>query len=301
MADKYNLLLEGAKYGDQNGFYAIWTPERHFHAFGGLYPNPSVASAAIAAITQRIRIHAGSCVLPLHHPVRVVEEWSLVDNISKGRVGIAFAAGWQPNDFALMPQNHERRKEILFENIETVRQLWRGETLPFPGPNGDVMIRTLPRPIQPELPVWVTAAGNPETFRQAGAGGFHILTHLLGQTVEQLGEKLAIYRQAWRDGGHSGAGHVTLMLHTFIGDDLESVRSTVREPMKEYLRSALGLVREAAWHFPTFKQKAEATGKNPMEIFDSEELTDEEMDALLEFAFNRYFETSGLFGTNPPR
>ncbi len=297
VADKYNLLLEGAKYGDQNGFYAIWTPERHFHAFGGLYPNPSVASAAIAAITQRIRIHAGSCVLPLHHPVRVVEEWSLVDNISKGRVGIAFAAGWQPNDFALMPQNHARRKEILFENIETVRQLWRGETLPFPGPNGDVMIRTLPRPIQPELPVWVTAAGNPETFRQAGAGGFHILTHLLGQTVEQLGEKLAIYRQAWRDGGHSGAGHVTLMLHTFIGDDLESVRSTVREPMKEYLRSALGLVREAAWHFPTFKQKAEATGKNPMEIFDSEELTDEEMDALLEFAFNRYFETSGLFGT----
>ena len=45
--DKYSLLLEGAKFADRNGFEAVWTPERHFHAFGGLYPNPSIAGAAI--------------------------------------------------------------------------------------------------------------------------------------------------------------------------------------------------------------------------------------------------------------
>ncbi len=297
VADKYNLLMEGAKFGDTHGFSAIWTPERHFHAFGGLYPNPSVASAAIAAITQNIQIRAGSCVLPLHSPIRVAEEWALVDNISKGRVGIAFAAGWQPNDFVLMPQNHAERKEIMFRDIETVRKLWRGETLPFDGPTGEVMVRTLPRPIQAELPVWITAAGNPETFRMAGEGGFRILTHLLGQTVEQLGEKLAMYRQGWRDGGHAGEGYVTLMLHTFVGEDMDEVREIVREPMKDYLRSAIGLVKAAAWHFPTFKQKAEASGKNPLEIFESEEITDEELEGLLEFAFNRYFETSSLFGT----
>jgi non-ribosomal peptide synthetase component F len=58
--DKYKLLLEGAKFADKHGFSAIWTPERHFHAFGGLYPNPSVVSAAIATITERIQIRAGS-------------------------------------------------------------------------------------------------------------------------------------------------------------------------------------------------------------------------------------------------
>ena len=41
-ADKYRLLLEGARFADAHGFAAVWTPERHFHAFGGLYPNPSV-------------------------------------------------------------------------------------------------------------------------------------------------------------------------------------------------------------------------------------------------------------------
>src|SRR5947207_4715432 len=40
---KYRLLLEGARFADERGFAAVWTPERHFHAFGALYPNPSVA------------------------------------------------------------------------------------------------------------------------------------------------------------------------------------------------------------------------------------------------------------------
>jgi hypothetical protein len=49
--DGYRLLLEGARFADANGFEAVWTPERHFHAFGGSYPNPSVVSAAVAAVT----------------------------------------------------------------------------------------------------------------------------------------------------------------------------------------------------------------------------------------------------------
>ncbi len=65
--------------------------------------------------------------------------------------------------------------------------------------------------------MWITAAGNPETYRQAGEMGAGVLTHLLGQSVQELAQKLAIYRRAWRDGGHGpGEGHV-LMLHTSLG------------------------------------------------------------------------------------
>ncbi len=296
--DKYQLLIEGAKFADKNSFYAVWTPERHFHAFGGLYPNPSVASAALAMVTDNVKLLAGSCVSPLHSPIRIAEEWSLVDNLSKGRVGISFAAGWQPNDFVLKPETFADRKNQMFRDIEDVQQLWQGHTLTFPGATGnDVEVRTLPRPVQATLPVWITAAGNPETFRLAGEKGYNLLTHLLGQTPQEVGEKIAIYRQARRDAGHDGPGHVTIMLHTFVGDDYDVVRELVREPMKDYLRSSVGLIKAAAWSFPTFKQKAEATGKNPMEVFESEDLTDEDLEALLDHAFERYFETSGLFGT----
>jgi len=65
--DKYRLLLEGAKFADANGFTAVWTPNGTFTLLGAL-PNPSVTSAAVAAVTRGFRIRAGSVVLPLHHP-----------------------------------------------------------------------------------------------------------------------------------------------------------------------------------------------------------------------------------------
>ncbi len=295
--DKYRLLLDGARFADQHGFEAVWTPERHFHAFGGLYPNPAVASAAIAAITTRVHIRAGSCVSPLHSPIRIAEDWALIDNLSQGRVGIAFAAGWQPNDFVLMPQNYADRKQRMLDSIQTVHALWRGETVEFPGHDGQpVQVRTLPRPIQQALPTWVTIAGNPETYRQAGAAGAFVLTHLLGQSFDELAEKLRAYRTAWRAAGHAGEGKVTLMLHTFVGFDEEQVRAAVRQPLKDYLRSAVDLVQKAAWHFPAFKQRTGGSQTAMQELF-AQGLPEQDLDALLEFAFERYYRTSGLFGT----
>jgi natural product biosynthesis luciferase-like monooxygenase protein len=295
---RYELLFEGARFADREGFSAVWTPERHFHAFGGMYPNAAMTSAALAAITTRVQIRAGSCVLPLHHPIRAAEDWAMVDNISQGRVGISFAAGWQPNDFVMAPDVFATRKDEMFERIEVVRRLWRGESVAFDSPlGGSVEIKTRPSPIQAEIPVWVTAAGNPETFEQAGELGCRLLTHLLGQNLTDVAAKIRLYRAAWRKAGHAGSGHVTMMLHTFVGDDEDAVRETVRGPMKAYLRSAVDLVRQAAWTFPTFVQRSSGSGKTPLEIMESEPLSEADMDALLEHAFARYYNSSALFGS----
>ncbi|MBL8732691.1 MAG: LLM class flavin-dependent oxidoreductase [Planctomycetes bacterium] len=294
--DKYRLLLDGARFADQHGFEAVWTPERHFHAFGGLYPNPSVASAAIAAVTQRVGIRAGSCVLPLHHPIRVAEEWALVDNLSRGRVGIAFAAGWHGRDFVLRPEAFAERKQVMFTGIRQVQALWRGDSVEFPGHDQQMVpIRTLPRPVQKVLPTWITVAGNPETYRQAGEAGCYVLTHLLGQSLEELQQKLDVYRQAWRAAGHAGEGKVTLMLHTFVGDDEEQVHTIVREPMKGYLRSSIDLVKQAAWSFPAFKSRVDKPGE--LDALLNGGLTPADFEALLDFSFERYYRQSGLFGT----
>ncbi len=295
-ANKYKLLLEGAKYADRNGFKAVWTPERHFHAFGGLYPNPAVTGAAVAAVTQHVGIRAGSVVLPLHHPARVAEEWSVVDNISQGRVGISFASGWQPNDFVLKPENFKDNKNVMLRNIEVVRQLWRGQAVTFDNPLGEkVEIRTLPRPVQKELPYWVTSAGNPQTFIDAGRIGANVLTHLLGQTVDELAEKIAAYRKAYKDAGYAGEGYVSLMLHTFVAPDIAFVRTTVKQPLIDYLKTSLNLVKQYAWTFPAFKRREGMdAGQGSVDL---QSLAPEEMDALMEYSFERYFEGSGLFGT----
>jgi methionyl-tRNA formyltransferase len=116
---KYELLLEGAKFADANGFCAVWTPERHFHAFGGPYPNPAVTGAAAAAVTKTIGVRAGSIVAPLHHPARIAEEWAVIDNLTNGRAGMAFASGWQPDDFVLRPENTPpANRQALFDALE---------------------------------------------------------------------------------------------------------------------------------------------------------------------------------------
>lgn len=299
--DGYRLLLEGARFADTHGFSAVWTPERHFHAFGGLYPNPAVAGAAIAAITQRVAIRAGSVVLPLHHPVRVAEDWSLVDNLSNGRVGISFASGWHPNDFVLAPQNKADAKALMLRNIEVVRRLWRGESVGFPGADGvEIPTATLPRPVQPELPVWITSAGNPDTYIAAGRAGANVLTHLLGQSIEQLQPKIAAYRQARAAAGHDPAtGVVTLMLHTFVGEDEAVVEQRVREPLERYLGSSLSLLKDHGWAFPAFRRPgADAAGAAEAPAADElAQLLPDERAALLAAARERYYGTSGLFGT----
>ena len=294
--DKYRLLLEGAKFADDHGFTALWTPERHFHAFGGLYPNPAVTSAAIAATTRRLQIRAGSVVLPLHHPLRVAEEWAVVDNLSHGRVGISFASGWQVNDFVLAPDHYARRKELMLLHLQLVRKLWRGEAVAFPGADGqEVPVKILPRPIQRELPVWITASGNPETFRLAGELGVHLLTHLLGQTIDQVATNIAAYRAAWKQKSHPGEGCVTLMLHTFVGEDLEAVRAKVRQPFQAYLRSSIDLIKNAPLAFSAFKSPAAASAASRES--GPANFTEEELEVMSSHAFDRYFETSGLFGS----
>jgi natural product biosynthesis luciferase-like monooxygenase protein len=284
VTERYRLLIDGARFADENGFQAVWTPERHFHPFGDLYPNPAITSAALATITKRIQIRAGSLVLPLHHPVRVAEEWAMVDNLSAGRVGISFASGWHAADFIFAPENYAGRKQIMLEQIEVVRKLWRGESLSLRGGSGtEVSVRALPTPVQKELPVWLTAAGHPDTFRAAGQIGANMLTHLLGQGQQELAEKIAIYREAWQLSGHKGRGHVSLMLHTFVGPDPEVVREKVRVPFTNYLASSLDLM----------KNLAQSLGLK----IDSSQFTEDDWQALFAHAFNRYFETSGLFGT----
>jgi amino acid adenylation domain-containing protein/natural product biosynthesis luciferase-like monooxygenase protein/thioester reductase-like protein len=276
---KYRLLLDGARFADENGFEAVWVPERHFHAFGGLFPNPAVLGAALAARTQRVRIRAGSVVLPLHSPIRVAEEWAVVDNLAGGRVDLAFATGWNANDFAVRPSGWARRKQDFEAGIEAVRRLWRGEAVAFPNGEGvPFELRVYPLPMQKELTAWVTAAKAEETFEQAGRIGANVLTNMLLQSLDDVARKIAIFRRARAAAGHDPeAGRATLMVHTFLGDSVDLVREQVRGPFSSYIESSVELWRS---------ESTELAALDPQKKKD-----------LIAYAFERYSRTSALFGT----
>jgi len=245
---KYDLYLETAKFADKNDFTSIWTPERHFGEFGGAFPSPSVLSSALAAITEKIGIRSGSVVLPLHDPIRVAEEWSLIDNLSKGRVGMSIASGWQPDDFVFYKAYFKNRHKEMKAKIEDLKNLWNGNPLVRKnGLDNDFEIKIRPKPIQEELPLWITAAGSPATFEYAGEIGANLLTHMLGQSLEKLAENISIYHKSLVKNGYNvNEKKVTLMLHTYIDSSKEKASSISEKPFKDYLKSSAKLMEPLA-------------------------------------------------------
>ncbi|HEX5750369.1 MAG TPA: amino acid adenylation domain-containing protein, partial [Archangium sp.] len=281
---KYELLLEGAKFADANGFSAVWTPERHFHAFGGIYPQPALLACAVATVTRHLSLRAGSVVLPLHDPLLVAEQWSVADNLSQGRVGVSVATGWHVQDFSYAPHHYENRRDILLENLRTLRAVWRGEKLKRKGGGGvDVEVGLRPLPVQRELPIWLTATSNPETFRMAGELGAGVLTGMLAHSFEELKAKVGLYRDAWRRNGHPGRGHITVMLHTFIGDDDREVLETVHKPLLGYFRGSVDIVASLA-ALQGFKG-------------DIAKVPEADVQAILERGFEHYAYHAGLIGS----
>jgi natural product biosynthesis luciferase-like monooxygenase protein len=289
---KYDLMLECARAADEGGFCGIWTPERHFDEFGGIYANPAVTSAAIAMVTQAVQIRAGSLISPIHDSIRIAEEWSMVDNLSGGRAAISFGAGWNVNDFVFYPDRYASRHAVMAEQIETVRRLWAGDTITRINSFGrDVKIQLRPQPVQSMLPIWVTSSGNPTTFEFAGTIGANVLTHLIGQDLTALSERVALYRKSRANNGHNpDDGIVTLMLHTFLCDDPAMAVAIATPGLRRYLRSAVHLEKRAA----------EGGGNIScgFQLPDSEDGDDAEvMEELLTLTCHRYM-ASSLIGSS---
>ncbi len=284
----YELLLEAARFADRHGFAAIWTPERHFGRFGGAFANPAITSAALATITKRIQLRSGSLISPLHDVIRIAEDWAMVDRLSGGRVAISFGSGWNANDFVLFPERYGRRHEVMYEQIAALRRLWRGETITRDAPSGPATLSVYPRPLQPELPIWVTTSGSVETYRSAARIGANVLTHMIMQDRAQLAEKIRVYRTEREAAGLPAAGGVvSLMLHTFVGASDASVRALVRPSLREYLRSAVKLEVAAARSAGIVSGGLRMAG---------DEIPPDLVEEILDMTFDRYYELASCMG-----
>lgn len=277
---KYQFMRDVTLFADKEGFTSIYLPERHFYEFGSIYANSAVMAAYLIPQTKNIRFRTAGVSLPLHHPTEVVEWWAMNDILSGGRVDLGFGSGWNKPDFILAPDHYENRREICSERIEEVRRLWRGETLTYPGPGGeDFPVAVFPRPLQKELNVWLLVAKNHDAFIHAGRMGYNIFTMLYGNNLEAMRKPIQLYRQAREEAGHDPqAGVVSLMLHTLVHEDLDLVQREVETPFKAYIKSALDAHVKAA-------------------VVPGETVTEEEKQKILAYAYQRYFKTSGIFGS----
>ncbi len=160
-----------ALYADQLGMHSAWIGEHHFNSLGVL-SCPDLVLSYIAARTQHIRLAPAVTVLPLHHPIRVAEQWATLDLLSNGRVDFAAGRGYDKREYLPFRVSFEDNQSIFDEGLELVRTLWETEDrLTHKGKHYQFEdVRITPKPVQKPIPTYVASFSKPSIELAARLG-----------------------------------------------------------------------------------------------------------------------------------
>ena len=164
-------ILDEALYAEEIAMHSAWIGEHHFSSLGVL-SCPDLVLAYVAARTKHIRLAPAVTVLPLHHPIRVAEQWATLDLLSGGRVDFAAGRGYDRREYLPLNVSFDNNQEIFEEGMEIVRNLWaadkrishKGKHYQFE----DVIIT--PQPVQKPLPAYVASFSKPSIELAARLG-----------------------------------------------------------------------------------------------------------------------------------
>jgi len=119
LCDYYEARLKITEAYDRHGFYGYHIAEHHSTPIG-VSPSPSVFLAAVAQRTRRLRFGPMVYALPLYHPLRMIEEICMLDQVSHGRLDIGFGRGSSPTELEYYGQDPGQAQAVYAEAIEII-------------------------------------------------------------------------------------------------------------------------------------------------------------------------------------
>jgi alkanesulfonate monooxygenase SsuD/methylene tetrahydromethanopterin reductase-like flavin-dependent oxidoreductase (luciferase family) len=160
-----------ALYAEELGMHSAWIGEHHFNSLGVL-SCPDLVLAYVAARSKRIRLAPAVTVLPLHHPIRVAEQWATLDLLSGGRVDFAAGRGYDRREYLPFHVSFEDNQGIFEEGMELVRELWAAEgRISHHGRHYSFDdVRITPKPLQRPIPMYVASFSKPSIELAARLG-----------------------------------------------------------------------------------------------------------------------------------
>jgi alkanesulfonate monooxygenase SsuD/methylene tetrahydromethanopterin reductase-like flavin-dependent oxidoreductase (luciferase family) len=194
LAQLYEDRLRLAELYDEAGFYAYHCAEHHGTPLG-LAPSPAVWLAALAQRTEKLRLHAMVFVLPLYDPLRLIEEISMLDQMSQGRLGMGIGRGVSPLETGFFGVDEDDGRARYDEALEVVLTGLTSETLTHDGRyyRYEDVPMTL-RPLQqPHPPLWL-GIGYPEKAVWAAAHDVNVVGLLPAEPMRAITDR---YRAEW--------------------------------------------------------------------------------------------------------
>ncbi len=195
--DVYRYTMDQIRMADSAGFETSWFAEHHFSNYG-LCPNPFLPIVKAAAMTERIRFGQAITVLPIWHPVRLVEDINVTDVLCDGRLNVGIGRGYQPAEFEALGASMDESRSRFDEAVELMTLAWSQEDFTFEGQHWTVPnpLTILPRPAQAPHPPLFIAATSPSTYVRAAEQGYGVLSSGAGLTLDQVGEAFARFSTA---------------------------------------------------------------------------------------------------------
>jgi len=238
-AEILGMTVEMVRLAEQLGFDGAWFAEHHFTSHS-VCPSPLMMTAHCAAVTRRLRLGPAVVVLPLHHPLRVVQELGMLQALTGGRIQLGLGTGHQPHEFRTYGIPMAERSAILEEGWDIIE---RGLTTGRVGYDGhhytipDAPIAAFPG----QMPPLFLAGGEPKLLqRTARAGGSLFISqgHRRAAAALPMRDKILA---ALRAGGLADSAlKLAIQRYVFVTDDPAEKRQAA-EGMLRFIRTTLSL------------------------------------------------------------
>jgi len=238
-------LLERIETADRVGLDVFGVGEHHRSEF--LDSAPSVILAAAAARTQRIKLTSAVTVLSAADPVRVFQQFATLDLVSQGRAEMVVGRGSFTESFPLFGLDFNDYDALFAEKLELLLKLRAEERVTWSGKFRPALRdqAVYPRPLQPEIPIWLGVGGTPESFVRAGLLGLPLMVAVIGGETHRFRRAVDLYRAAGAQAGHAPE-KLKVGLHS-LGYVALSREEAVNDYFPGYAKTFTRIGRERGW------------------------------------------------------
>jgi probable LLM family oxidoreductase len=245
VAKRLKELLEEIELADRLGLEVFGVGEHHRPDYA--VSATTVALAAAAARTEKIRLSSAVTVLSSADPVRVFQEFATLDLISNGRAEIMAGRGSFIESYPLFGYDLDDYDELFAEKLELLLQLRKSERVTWSGkhraPLNDIGV--YPRPVQNPLPVWIAVGGTPASVARAAALGLPLMIAIIGGAPVRFAPLVELYREAARRAEADPAGlAVGINSHMYLAETAQRARD---EFFPAYSQMMNRIGRERGW------------------------------------------------------
>jgi probable LLM family oxidoreductase len=245
VAQRLKGLLEEIELADRLGLEVFGVGEHHRRDYS--VSAPTVALAAAAARTKKIRLTSAVTVLSSADPVTVFEEFATLDLLSNGRAEIMAGRGSFTESFPLFGYELDDYDELFAEKLDLLLALRESDSVSWSGRHRAALhdAAVYPRPLQQPLPVWIAVGGTPGSVARAGMLGLPLMIAIIGGAPARFAPLVELYREAARRAGSDPSGlAVGINSHMYIA---ETSRRAADEFFGPYSQMMNRIGRERGW------------------------------------------------------